>query len=152
LTSDRGPAKILSAANRRNPSTPPRAVGWGEATTDEMCIGFISYIRSGELHPERMLGVATGDGLTVTEVMEDLPAKAAGILPGDKILKMNGRSVRTLEDLVEQIQRAFAESEIVLLRGDKEVLLGDTVKVMSIIKRAGAVEIAIAAETERKSR
>jgi len=41
LTSDRGPAKILSAANRRNPSTPPRAVGWGEATTDEMCIAFV---------------------------------------------------------------------------------------------------------------
>jgi biopolymer transport protein ExbD len=42
--------------------------------------------------------------------------------------------------------------KVVILRGDKEVLLGDTVKIMSIIKRAGASEIAIAAETERKSR
>jgi biopolymer transport protein ExbD len=40
----------------------------------------------------------------------------------------------------------------VILRGDKDVLLGDTVKVMSIIKRAGASEIAIAAEVERNSR
>lgn len=40
----------------------------------------------------------------------------------------------------------------VILRGDKDVLLGDTVKVMSIIKRAGASEIAIAAEAERKAR
>jgi len=40
----------------------------------------------------------------------------------------------------------------VILRGDKDVLLGDTVKVMSIIKRAGASEIAIAAEAERKVR
>jgi biopolymer transport protein ExbD len=40
----------------------------------------------------------------------------------------------------------------VILRGDRDVLLGDTVKVMSIIKRAGASEIAIAAEVERNSR
>jgi biopolymer transport protein ExbD len=40
----------------------------------------------------------------------------------------------------------------VILRGDRDVLLGDTVKVMSIIKRAGASEIAIAAEAERKTR
>ena len=30
-----------SPANKRNPSTPPRAVGWGEGTTDEMCIAFL---------------------------------------------------------------------------------------------------------------
>ena len=43
-------------------------------------------------------------------------------------------------------------NKIVILRGDKDVLLGDTVKVMSIIKRAGASEIAIAAEVERVKR
>ena len=40
----------------------------------------------------------------------------------------------------------------VILRGDRDVLFGDTVKVMSIIKRAGASEIAIAAEAERPKR
>ena len=40
------------------------------------------------------------------------------------------------------------QNKTVILRGDKDVLLGDTVKVMSIIKRAGASEIAIAAEVE----
>jgi len=40
----------------------------------------------------------------------------------------------------------------VILRGDRDVLFGDTVKVMSIIKRAGASEIAIAAEAERTKR
>jgi len=30
-----------SPANKRNPTTPPRAVGWGEGTTDEMCIAFL---------------------------------------------------------------------------------------------------------------
>jgi hypothetical protein len=33
-----------SAANPRNPTSPPKWVGWGEATTDEMCIGFISFV------------------------------------------------------------------------------------------------------------
>jgi biopolymer transport protein ExbD len=43
-------------------------------------------------------------------------------------------------------------NKIVILRGDKDVLLGDTVKVLSIIKRAGASEIAIAAEVEKAKR
>jgi mono/diheme cytochrome c family protein len=30
-----------SPGNKRNPSTPPRPVGWGEGTTDEMCIAFL---------------------------------------------------------------------------------------------------------------
>jgi hypothetical protein len=30
-----------SAANPENPSDPPREVGWGENTTDEMCIAFL---------------------------------------------------------------------------------------------------------------
>ena len=44
------------------------------------------------------------------------------------------------------------QNKTVILRGDRDVLLGDTVKVMSIIKRAGASEIAIAAEAERVKR
>jgi mono/diheme cytochrome c family protein len=30
-----------SPGNRRNPTVPPREVGWGDATTDEMCIAFV---------------------------------------------------------------------------------------------------------------
>jgi biopolymer transport protein ExbD len=52
------------------------------------------------------------------------------------------------------LQEALGQSadKTVILRGDKDVLLGDTVKVMSVIKRAGASEIAIAAEAERVTR
>jgi mono/diheme cytochrome c family protein len=32
-----------STKNPRNPSNPPKAVTWGEATTDEMCIAFVGY-------------------------------------------------------------------------------------------------------------
>ena len=60
----------------------------------------------------------------------------------------------TEASLEKTLQEALSISpdKTVILRGDKDVLLGDTVKVMSIIKRAGASEIAIAAETERKAR
>ena len=58
------------------------------------------------------------------------------------------------QDLEKALQEALASNptKIVILRGDREVLLGDTVKVMSVIKQAGASEIAIAAEAERKTR
>jgi biopolymer transport protein ExbD len=58
------------------------------------------------------------------------------------------------QDLEKALQEALANNptKIVILRGDREVLLGDTVKVMSVIKQAGASEIAIAAEAERKTR
>jgi mono/diheme cytochrome c family protein len=37
-----------SDANPRNPSHPPREVHWGEATTDEMCIGFLGLTKKGQ--------------------------------------------------------------------------------------------------------
>jgi biopolymer transport protein ExbD len=56
-----------------------------------------------------------------------------------------------LEPALKEALGTNAE-KTVILRGDKDVLLGETVKVMSIIKRAGASEIAIAAEAERTKR
>src|SRR5262249_27807872 len=32
-----------SPDNLRNPNSPPKAVGWGENTTHEMCIGFLNF-------------------------------------------------------------------------------------------------------------
>lgn len=40
-----------SAANPRNPNNPPKAVAWGEETTDEMCIVFIGYVAENEDDP-----------------------------------------------------------------------------------------------------
>ena len=57
----------------------------------------------------------------------------------------------TEEAFEASLKEALAASadKIVILRGDRDVLFGDTVKVMSMIKRAGASEIAIAAEVEK---
>jgi biopolymer transport protein ExbD len=57
----------------------------------------------------------------------------------------------SLEAALQEALNSSAD-KIVILRGDREVLLGDTVRIMSIIKRAGASEIAIAAEAESKGR
>jgi hypothetical protein len=37
-----------SENNPRNPNHPPKEVKWGEATTDEMCIGFIALTKKGQ--------------------------------------------------------------------------------------------------------
>lgn len=70
-----------------------------------------------------------------------------------KEIYLNQKKVteNTLEPALKEALAASAE-KIVILRGDKDVLFGDTVKVMSMIKRAGASEIAIAAEVETVKR
>ena len=74
-------------------------------------------------------------------------------LAGKGELFVNQKKV-TEDSLEKTLQEALNNNsnKTVILRGDKDVLLGETVKIMSIIKRAGATEIAIAAEAERKSR
>jgi hypothetical protein len=37
-----------SSSNPHNPNKPPRLVTWGPATTDEMCIGFITVTKKGQ--------------------------------------------------------------------------------------------------------
>jgi biopolymer transport protein ExbD len=62
--------------------------------------------------------------------------------------KVNDES---LEAVLQEALKSSAD-KTVILRGDRDVLLGETVRIMSIIKRAGASEIAIAAEVETKAR
>ena len=40
-----------SPENSANPHDPPVPVGWGEKTTDEMCIGFLYYVKASEFSP-----------------------------------------------------------------------------------------------------
>ncbi len=56
-----------------------------------------------------------------------------------------------LENALREVFNTSPE-KIVILRGDREVLLGEAVRVLSIVKKAGASEIAIAAEAEKKNR
>ena len=56
-------------------------------------------------------------------------------------------------DLARALNDAFGANtqKIVILRGDRDVPLGEVVKVLSIVKQAGASEIAIAAEADKKA-
>lgn len=74
------------------------------------------------------------------------------ITPSQEIF-VNHKKV-TEAELEETLKEALSKSpdRIVILRGDREVLLGEAVRVLSIVKRAGASEIAIAAELDRKRR
>jgi hypothetical protein len=40
-----------SSENPANPHNPPIPIGWGEKTTDEMCIGFLYYVKASEFSP-----------------------------------------------------------------------------------------------------
>ena len=58
----------------------------------------------------------------------------------------------TATDLESELRKALADagSETLLLRGDKQVMLGSAVDVMSIAKRAGAKNIAILTQPGQK--
>ena len=40
-----------SSENPRNPHQPPKPVGWGEKTTDEMCIAFVGFVKAKDWQP-----------------------------------------------------------------------------------------------------
>lgn len=48
-----------STSNPRNPNSPPKKVGWGEQTTDEMCLAFVYYTLDKE---QLTKGVTATDG------------------------------------------------------------------------------------------
>jgi len=48
-----------SPGNFRNPNDPPRAVSWGEATTDEMCIAFVGFTIDSENLPQGIVSDAS---------------------------------------------------------------------------------------------
>jgi biopolymer transport protein ExbD len=58
-------------------------------------------------------------------------------------------SEANLEAALNEVFSGGSE-KIVILRGDRDVSLGEVVRVLSIVKKAGASEIAIAAESEKK--
>ncbi|MEM7728106.1 MAG: M50 family metallopeptidase [Pseudomonadota bacterium] len=68
----------------------------------------------GTRHPEALIG----------EVDPDSPAAAAGILPGDKVVQMDGRSIDDWVSMAQHIQlRGDTPIETVVLRNGEEVAL-----------------------------
>ncbi len=67
----------------------------------------------------------TSDGLLLDGVRDDSPAAKAGILAGDKIVKMAGREIRNISDYVFVLgeMKAGEEYEIIVLRGGQQLTL-----------------------------
>jgi serine protease Do len=60
------------------------------------------------------------EGVLVTSVEDDTPAKTAGLQAGDVITKVNGEAVRTSSELRRQLDRASGEVTITLIRERRE--------------------------------
>lgn len=70
------------------------------------------------------LRLAAGEGLVVTEVIDESAAAAAGIQPHDVLVVLDGKRLTTVEATNAQIQEIKDKSvELRLLRGGKEVTL-----------------------------
>jgi biopolymer transport protein ExbD len=80
---------------------------------------------------------------------ETAPRGVAVTMTPDQGIYVNQKKV-TKEELEPALRAVLSENpeRVVILRGDRNVLLGEAVWVMSVIKRAGASEIAVAAQGE----
>jgi len=81
---------------------------------------------------------------------ETTPEGVTVEVTADGQLEVNGEVV-SQKDLAKvlQVQVAAAKDKIVVLRGDKQVLLGQAVNILDLAQKAGAQGIAIATQRER---
>jgi serine protease Do len=80
----------------------------------------------------RQFGVDVNTGAVVTQVMKETPAADAKLQPGDVILKLDGKPVRTprnLQGIVERLKIGQAYP-LIVRRGEKELELSITMKEM----------------------
>ena len=59
----------------------------------------------GELPQRAQLGVAVSRSLAVRGVRDASPAAVAGVAPGDRLLAVDDRPLRSLDDLLDALER-----------------------------------------------
>ncbi len=69
------------------------------------------------------VGLAPREGLLVREVEPESPASAAGIIVGDLLVGLDGRTLSDPDDLADAIEAASGSLELRLLRGEAELTL-----------------------------
>lgn len=70
-----------------------------------------------------LIGLFNGSPSTSTvipNVVENSPASSAGLLPNDKIIAINGKTTKTLDDVQLYLAISKGETEFTVLRGEKE--------------------------------
>jgi len=67
------------------------------------------------------LNLSPGEGLVVADVVEDSPAARAGIKRHDVVVKVNGKSIKSIDDLVAAVEVAQDRKAVTLelIRGGK---------------------------------
>jgi hypothetical protein len=85
-------------------------------------------VRVEKLTPElgEALGVPTGKGVVVLEVIEDTPAQKAGVRAGDVIIEVAGHEVNDRDDLTKALNDEAGRVDIVLTRkGSRRTVQAD---------------------------
>jgi regulator of sigma E protease len=67
--------------------------------------------------------VVGGEGVQVTHVVVDSPAHAAGVMPGDEILSIDGEEVETLEYLIGIVSARLGSEIAMRVRRDGEEII-----------------------------
>ena len=86
------------------------------------------------------------------EVHDDTPQGVTVTVEASGAILVN--DVPTPEDQLESVLRAALENtreKMVILRGDKKVLLGQAVNILDLAQKAGATGIALASKPREKS-
>ena len=96
----------------------------------------------------RDLGLSEKMGAIVSRVPEGGPAAAAGMQPGDVIIRYNGERVDDTRDLQSRVTvtRPGTTVPVVVLRAGEEVTLSVTVEELDLEAEAGEAEVASATE------
>ena len=78
---------------------------------------FMLGVATGPIEPElrKELGLKENEGLLVNSVLENMPAKKAGVLNNDVITAVNGKTVGKIEELVAAVQQAGKDKKSVEL-------------------------------------
>lgn len=107
----------------------------------------ISYAQEGLSDEEKTkAGIKDGDGIFVTDVVEGGAAKTAGIRKGDFVTKINGVTVTSGPEMVEQIARYKPSDKITITytRDGKETtasaVLKNKINTESVVKSASVID------------
>lgn len=74
----------------------------------------------GELPRPPQLGVAVTRGMTVRAVADASPAAVAGVVPGDRLVAIDDRPLRSLDDLLDALEREPAHVVLTVARGQEQ--------------------------------
>ena len=117
----KGPSMIFSPAFPFHPL--PNPVTWKLAKA-----GYLGVQLDGLLAEEGAVPQAADakkEGVVVADVVEESPAAKAGVKPGDRVMKIDGREVGSAKELRDLIKASRAGSivKLAMKRGDKDIEL-----------------------------